>query len=201
MSPVLIDVAKNPQDHYAITTPGDHVFFLFNTSGNFIFDVKASHANVHILGVMFGNQGSRITLNTTQKHAAPESTSNLFVKGAFFEDSQFTYHGLIDITKDGQQTDAQQTNRNLVLSKKAMVKSEPYLEIQADDVKCKHASTTGKMNEEELYYMMTRGIMREEAQKMLVNGFLEEVFEKAAQLGFEKEVQPYKKQIHEHIYA
>lgn len=201
MSRTFTDITNNFKETYVISEPGEHVFFLFNVSGNITFEITKPHVSVHILGVHLGRGNDSYTLNTTQKHVAPESRSNLFVKGVFNDASRFVYHGLIDIAKAAQKTDAMQTNRNLVLSKDAMVTSEPYLEIQADDVKCKHASATGKLNPEDLYYTMTRGVSEKEATRLLVNGFVDEVFEKVAELGYEKEVAHYKKQAEDYVFG
>lgn len=195
------DITKNPKEVYKIDKPGEHVFFMYNVSGNISFEILKSGIAVTILGVNLGREKDRYTLNTTQKHLAEGSSSDLFVKGVFNGSSQFVYHGLIDIAKEAQRTDAMQTNRNLVLSRDAMVTSEPYLEIQADDVKCKHASATGKLNPEDLYYTMTRGISEEAATRLLVAGFVDEVFEKAALLGYKDEVAEYKKHAEQYVFG
>ncbi len=201
MSRTFIDITKNPKEVYKISEPGEHIFFMYNVSGNISFEITKPNISVYVLGVNLGRGKDRYNLNTTQKHLAEGSQSNLFVKGVFNDASQFVYHGLIDIAKEAQNTDAIQTNRNLVLSKDAMVTSEPYLEIQADDVKCKHASATGKLNPEDLYYAMTRGISEKEATRLLVTGFIDEVFEKAAGLGYANEVAEYKKQAEYYVFG
>lgn len=201
MSRTFTDITKNPKEVYKITQPGEHVFFMYNVSANISFEISVSGASVIILGVNLGRENDVYTLNTTQKHLAEGSQSNVFVKGVFNGASRFVYHGLIDIAKEAQQTDAMQTNRNLILSKEAMVTSEPYLEIQADDVKCKHASATGKISPEDLYYTMTRGISQKEATRLLVTGFVDEVFEKAAELGYKDEVAEYKKQAEYYVFG
>jgi Fe-S cluster assembly protein SufD len=195
------DITNNVQDQYVIDEPGEHVFFMFNVSGNITFEITKPSTSVKVFGVMLGHDADSYNLNTTQKHIAEGSESDLFVKGVFTDASRFVYHGLIDIAKSAQKTNAMQTNRNLVLSKDAMVTSEPYLEIQADDVKCKHASATGKLNPEDLYYAMTRGISEKQATRLLVNGFVDEVFEKVAALGYAHEVAEYKKQAENYVFG
>lgn len=191
----FVDVNQHLQDHYRIAEPGDYVFFLCNTSGTFTFEVAAENVNLKILGVYVGHESDDFHLRTIQHHASPRSTSELFIKGVFFEKSRFDYSGLIQIDKNAQQTDAVQTNRNLMMSKQCVVKSEPQLEILADDVKCAHASTTGKLNPEQVYYLMTRGVPEERAKQILAEGFVADVFAKVRDLGFGDHVEQYQEDI------
>ena len=88
------------------------------------------------------------------------------------------YSGLIRIRQHAQKSDAFQTNRNLVLTEGAEAKSVPNLEIEADDVKCSHASTVGPVDDEQLYYLATRGVPPEEAERLVVLGFFDDVFDR-----------------------
>jgi Fe-S cluster assembly protein SufD len=187
------DITKKPKKTYTISKSGEHVFFLFNTRGHFTFNITCEGAHVVVLGVFIGRSKENFELHTVQKHTAPRSRSELLVKGVFFDAARFVYSGLIQIEKAAQQTDAMQTNRNLLLSKQAIVKSEPYLEILADDVKCKHASTTGRVNQDQLYYAMTRGLSEEAARNAIAAGFIRDIFLKAEKLGIGDKVEAYKK--------
>ncbi len=115
---------------------------------------------------------------TLQSHSAPNSRSNLLYKNALGDNSRTIFSGLIKVDKIAQQTDAYQTNRNLLLSNRAEANALPGLEILANDVKCSHGATTGKLDDEQLYYLLTRGIRKPLAQQLLVFGFFEEIIEK-----------------------
>ncbi len=107
-------------------------------------------------------------------HRAPHTTSNMFLKGAVEDESHSVFTGLIRIEEEAQKVDAYQTNRNLVLSDDAGAESVPNLEILANDVKCGHASTVGPLDDEQRYYLMSRGLDRIRADRLQVRGFFEE---------------------------
>ena len=88
------------------------------------------------------------------------------------------YSGLIRIRQDAQKSNANQTNRNLVLTEGAEAKSIPNLEIEADDVRCSHASTVGPIDDDQLYYLESRGVPPEDAERLIVLGFFDDVFER-----------------------
>lgn len=198
-------IRDNAKTRFEVTEAGDTVFFLSNISGRFEFIAAHPEARVHIFGVYIGRAGDDFDLLTTQHHTAPGSFSNLLIRGVFYDNAQFRYSGLIKIEKEAQHVEAMQTNRNLVLSKKTIVKSEPYLEILADDVKCKHASATGQLNPDELYYLTTRGIAKADAEKLLAEGFVSDVFERVVALGGTKleqlRTETLKKMNHEALFA
>ena len=128
------------------------------------------------LSVPTGNQ--EIDQRTLQSHCAPNSRSNLLFKNALSDSSRTIFSGLIKVDKSAQQTDAYQTNRNLLLSSNAEANALPGLEILANDVKCSHGATTGKIDDEQLYYLRTRGIRKPLAKQLLVFGFFEEIINK-----------------------
>jgi len=110
-------------------------------------------------------------------HEAPNTVSSQIVKMILKDTSQGVFNGRVIVHPDAQKTDAQQSNRNLLVSPKAIVHSNPQLEINADDVKCSHGSTTGELDEEALFYMQTRGIDRQNAQALLMEGFARELLD------------------------
>jgi len=91
--------------------------------------------------------------------------------------SNGTYQGKIYVTKDAQKTDGYQLSKALVLSENSAFNSKPELEIYADDVKCSHGSTTGNIDQNSIFYLMSRGLSKEQANKMLIEGFLNEAIE------------------------
>jgi Fe-S cluster assembly protein SufD len=98
----------------------------------------------------------------------------MFLKGAVADDARSVFSGLIRIEKEGQKSNAHQTNRNLVLSDGAEAHSVPNLEILADDVRCGHGSAVGPLDEEQRYYLQSRGLDRDRADRLQVKGFFEE---------------------------
>ena len=174
----FIDANKTQQDTFALTKAGHYVVFLHNLSGKFTFELSHNEVNLEIYGLFTGKNSDNFNIETIQHHKAPGAVSNLFIKGVFDDESRFYYQGLIRIEKEAQKSHAYQKNQNLILSNKTFVESKPYLEILANDVFCTHGSTTGKLNEEEIFYIKSRGVSDQAARQALVDGFVEEVYER-----------------------
>jgi len=132
-------------------------------------------ANSDMLGLYFGDDTQHFDHNTSQDHLAPNTASDLLYKGALDHSSRSVFRGIIRVHPEGQKTDAYQTNRNLLLSDNARADSLPNLEIQADDVRCSHGATVGQLDAESRFYLMSRGLTREQAERLVVLGFLGEV--------------------------
>jgi len=177
-----IDINKSGTRKLAFDKPGHYIVFFKNISGDMIFDIITPGVILDIYGIYLGKGKSRFKINTFQNHKAPDSTSNLLIKGVFDDSSVFHYRGLIRIEKEAQKSHAYQKNQNLMLSPRVYVDSKPYLEILANDVFCTHGSTTGKINQEQLYYMKTRGIDEKKGKELIVKGFVGEVYEKAEKI-------------------
>lgn len=173
-----INLNETKQTKLDFNKPGDYTVFFHNLSGEFDFQIKASGVILNILGLFIGKKFDRFELKTNQYHIAPGSTSDLLIKGVFDDQSKFIYQGLIKIEKSGQKSHAYQKNKNLILSKKVYVDSRPFLEILANDVFCTHGSTTGKINEESLFYLKSRGLNQKTAEQLYVSGFIQEIFDK-----------------------
>ncbi len=126
--------------------------------------------------VLDGTQ--HVDLDTTQEHDAPHATSDLFFKGVLNDRSRAVWRGVIRVAEGAQRTDAYQENRSLLLSPSAHADSIPGLEIKANDVRCTHAATIGRVDAEALYYLMSRGLDREAAEKLIVEGFFVDALER-----------------------
>ncbi|HVG29765.1 MAG TPA: Fe-S cluster assembly protein SufD [Pyrinomonadaceae bacterium] len=111
-------------------------------------------------------------------HVAPRCTSHQLYKGILDGDARAVFNGKVFVRPGAQQTDAKQTNKNLLLSPDARVDTKPQLEIFADDVKCAHGATVGQLDEEELFYLKSRGLHDELARNLLTYGFAEELVDK-----------------------
>ncbi len=132
-------------------------------------------ASAQMLGLYLADSGQHFDFRTLQDHAAPHCTSDLLYKGALREDAHTVYSGLIHVRPNGAETDAYQTNRNLVLSDNARADSKPELEIENNDVRCSHAASVGQIDEDQIFYLESRGIPRDKAERLIVDGFFEEV--------------------------
>ncbi|MBI3955965.1 SufD family Fe-S cluster assembly protein [Candidatus Gottesmanbacteria bacterium] len=130
-------------------------------------------ASAKVIGLVVGRGDHKITIHTEQIHEAPETTSNLLVKAALYDDAQFSYDGVIRVARAAQKSDAYQKNENLLLSPHAHARSDPALEILANDVRCTHGSTTGKLNEDQLWYLASRGLSPKQGEALLVRGFFQ----------------------------
>lgn len=139
--------------------------------------LRAPGAHVDMLGLYIAEGDQHFDHETLQDHVAPHASSNLLFKGALTDRSRSVFRGLIRVHPKAQRTDAYQTNRNLLLGDEARADSLPNLEIQADDVRCSHAATVGQLDEEEVFYLLSRGIHRADAIRLVVFGFFGEVLD------------------------
>jgi Fe-S cluster assembly protein SufD len=135
-------------------------------------------AHVKVTGAYFLTGSEHIDYDTTQEHAAPNTTSDLAFKGVLDDHSRAVWRGVIRVDKDAQKTDAYQENRNLLLSADAQATPIPGLEIEANDVRCTHGATVGQVDSAQIFYLMARGLDRASAQRMIVRGFFEPVLER-----------------------
>jgi len=137
-------------------------------------DLAGAGAGARIIGAYFGDGSQTLDYRYLMRHSALSTTSEMFLKGAVADDSRSVFSGLIRIEPEGQKSDAHQTNRNLVLSDGAEAHSVPNLEILADDVRCGHGSAVGPLDEEQRYYLMSRGLDPDRADRLQVKGFFED---------------------------
>ena len=138
--------------------------------------MRGEGANSQLLGLFFGKQRQQFDYVTLQDHQAPRTTSDLLFKSALNDQARSIYYGLVRIGVDAAEADANQANRNLLLSSGARADSDPVLEILTSEVaKCAHGASVGPVDEEQLFYLSSRGIERREAEELLVQGFFHEV--------------------------
>ena len=167
-----------------------------NESVNLHFVQEAgSHVKIHVINASFSitvNQlgegciteiyglenlhgDESVTAETHVTHAVGGGTSNQLVKFVLDDHSRGSFIGDLKIAPDAQKTEAHQTNRNLLLSEDAEMRTRPQLEIYADDVKATHGASTGQLDESALFYMQQRGIDKQKARQLLVNAFMKDV--------------------------
>lgn len=148
------------------------------------------------VAVYYGDDSQVLDFRTLQDHVAPHTRSDLLFKGAVEDTARSVYSGLVRIGRDAQKSNAAQTNRNLVLTEGAAAESIPNLEIEANDVKCSHASTVGPIDDDQRSYLESRGIPPEEAERLIVLGFFEDVF---ARLPVASLAEPLRRTVHQKV--
>jgi len=152
---------------------------------DWIFGSLGSHLTKNFLDLDLAGQGSEgrmsgfyftddlqhLDHDTQQNHLAPNTTSDLLFKGALLGKSRSVWQGMIYVAPGADKTDGYQSNRNLILNSDSRADSIPGLEIKADDVRCTHGATVGKIDQDQIFYLLSRGIPQEEAEKLIVEGF------------------------------
>jgi len=187
-------------DHYRIQREGESAFHigsqrLLQAAGaalqNHSLSLGARLSRIDIARLLDG-EGADLTLNglyvvkgtqhvdhhTIIDHRKPHGTSRELYKGVLSDSASGVFNGRIIVRPGAQKTNAQQTNKNLLLSEEALVNTNPQLEIEADDVKCAHGATIGQLDKDALFYLRSRGIGREEATSILTRGFIADVSER-----------------------
>lgn len=141
-------------------------------------EIDGLGSNARMSGFFFADRDQLFDLDTQQNHNAPLTNSDLLFKGAAKDHARTIWQGMIKSLPKMQKIDGYQACRNLVLSDEARMDSIPGLEIEADDVKCSHAATFGTLEEEPIFYLMSRGIPRPEAELMVIGGFFDELLDR-----------------------
>ena len=158
--------------------------------------IAGEGASFNNFSLSLGNGEQLFDQRTVQHHISPHGKSNLLFKNALLDESKSIFSGLIKVDHTAQNTDAYQTNRNLLLSAHAEADSLPGLEILANEVKCSHGATTSKIDEQELFYLLSRGIHRNVAEKLIILGFFDEIIREA---GTQESVELLRDEISHHF--
>ncbi|MBM3683105.1 MAG: Fe-S cluster assembly protein SufD [Actinobacteria bacterium] len=145
--------------------------------------LDAPGATVDLVAVSFGDGDQMVDFRTCQDHRAPDCTSDLLFKGVVDGRAHSVYSGLIRVRPGAKGTNAYQTNRNIKLSDDAWAESVPNLEIENNDVRCSHASTVGPIDDDQRFYLESRGVPPEAAEQLVVTGFFDEVLDKLPVVG------------------
>jgi Fe-S cluster assembly protein SufD len=143
---------------------------------NMVMD--AEHCESHLYGLYFQQGKSHIDNHTVVDNTMPNCLSNEFYKGILDGQSSGVFNGKIFVQRDAQKTNAYQSNKNVLLSDEASVNTKPQLEIFADDVKCSHGCTVGRLDEEGMFYLRSRGISEKIARSLLLHGFVVDILDK-----------------------
>jgi Fe-S cluster assembly protein SufD len=141
-------------------------------------DLVGQGATGKMSGFYFSDHDQHLDHDTQQNHLAPNTTSDLLFKGALLGESRSVWQGMIYVAPKAMKTDGYQANRNLVLSSQSRADSIPGLEILADDVRCTHGATVGKIDPEQIFYLLSRGIPDSDAKRLIVEGFFDPIMQR-----------------------
>ena len=139
--------------------------------------LEAEHGEAHLYGLYFLNGSSHIDNHTVVDHVKPNCQSNQLYKGIIDDKATAVFNGKIFVQQQAQKTNAYQSNKNILLSESASVNAKPQLEIFADDVKCSHGCTIGRLDEEGMFYMRSRGVPEKMARNLLVHAFAMDILD------------------------
>ncbi|MFY8185625.1 MAG: SufB/SufD family protein, partial [Bacteroidia bacterium] len=142
----------------------------------------------HLNGLLIANDSNLIDNHTLIDHAVANCNSNELYKGIANDKATAVFNGKIMVRRDAQKTNAYQSSKNILMSDDATVNTKPQLEIFADDVKCSHGTSTGKVDEEALFYLKARGIGDTSARRLLLQAFAQELIDKIEIESLQEEV-------------
>jgi Fe-S cluster assembly protein SufD len=183
----LQDWARNANDirhERARVAAGAQLDWIIGTmGGRFVkqfaeIELDGEGAFGRMSGLFFADAHQFFDHDTQQNHNAPHTTSDLLFKGALKDEARTVWQGMIKVLPHAQKTDGFQANRNLVLSPHARADSIPGLEIEANDVRCTHAATVGRLEDEPIFYLMSRGMTRQDAERLIVAGFFDPIMQR-----------------------
>jgi Fe-S cluster assembly protein SufD len=163
---------------------GGNIDWIFGAVGSRLtknfsdLDLAGEGAQGRMSGFYFTDGTQHLDHDTQQNHLAPHTTSDLLFKGALKGKSRSVWQGMIYVAPGAQKTDGYQANRNLILDEQARADSIPGLEILADDVRCTHGATVGKLEQEPVFYLKSRGIPQVEAERLVVEGFFDPIMQR-----------------------
>ena len=138
-------------------------------------DLDGEGADTQIYGLYLIDKTQHVENRLKVNHNVPHCTSNEKFKGILDDEASGVFNGHVYVAKNAQKTDAQQNNSNILLTSKAKINTQPFLEIYADDVKCSHGTSTGQLDQEAMFYMRQRGISKANARILLMYAFAAEV--------------------------
>ena len=174
----------NFASHRAIVARDAHLCWVTATFGSRLSKVnqavvlEGSGCNAQMLGLAFTDARQHLDISTAQEHVSPHTFSDLLYRTVLKDRAQTAWGGNIYVYPSANHTDAYQKNDNLLLSERAHADTLPGLEIQAHEVRCTHGATAGKIDAEQIFYLMSRGLPYAQAEKLIVDGFFEPVMER-----------------------
>ena len=157
--------------------------FILSCGSNFMkneinCNLNGKYSSAFINGIFSLNEKRHHEIRTSINHLIDNTKSYQLIKSVLENDSKSVYQGKIYVNSDAQKTDGYQLSKAILLSENAEFNAKPELEIYADDVKCSHGSASGNLNQDSIFYLMSRGLNYKQAKELLINGFLLDVVEK-----------------------
>ena len=157
--------------------------FILSSGSNFFksevnCNLKGEHSSAFVNGIFSLDKNKHHEIRTTVNHLTENTKSYQLIKSVLEDSSKAAYQGKIFVNSDAQKTDGYQLSKAILLNKDSEFNAKPELEIYADDVKCSHGSASGSLNEDSIFYLMSRGLNYNQARELLINGFLLDVVEK-----------------------
>ena len=154
-----------------------HLINFFSAANHITVEQTGEGCETEIYALAYVRGEEQVTTETHMKHAVGGGKSNQLIKFVLDDHARGRFIGDLKIVPDAQKTEAHQTNRNLLLSDEAEMRTQPQLEIYADDMQATHGASTGQLDESALFYMQQRGISKQKARQLLVNAFMKEVID------------------------
>ena len=157
--------------------------FILSSGSNFFkseinCNLKGEHSSAFVNGIFSLDKNKHHEIRTIVNHLTENTKSYQLIKSVLEDSSKAAYQGKIFVNSDAQKTDGYQLSKAILLNKDSEFNAKPELEIYADDVKCSHGSASGSLNEDSIFYLMSRGLNYNQARELLINGFLLDVVEK-----------------------
>jgi Fe-S cluster assembly protein SufD len=157
--------------------------FILSSGSNFFkneinCNLKGQYSSAFVNGILSLNDDKHHEIRTVINHLTENTKSYQLIKSVLEETSKAVYQGKIFVNSDAQKTDGYQLSKAILLNKETEFNAKPELEIYADDVKCSHGSSSGSLNDESIFYLMSRGLSYQQSRELLINGFLLDVVEK-----------------------
>ena len=168
-----VNVKENGVYENFIMSPSSAAFF----KNDIQCILKENHSSGFINGAILSNNNQHHEIKTTIEHLGQNTKSYQKIKSVLNKNSKAIFQGKIFVDSKAQKTDGYQLSKAIILDKDSEFDSKPELEIYADDVKCSHGSTSGNLDENEIFYLMSRGLNRKDAKKLLIKGFLHDAVE------------------------
>lgn len=171
---------RNDVRHFTVNTGSKMNSVAISLNGGMVRNdptvfINGENAEVHLNGLFIVKENHHTDNHTMVEHRAPNCFSNELYKGVIADNATGVFNGKILVYRDAQKTNAYQSNKNILMGDKATINTKPQLEIYADDVRCTHGTSTGKLNEEALFYMRSRGLNEKLAKNILLQSFAKEV--------------------------
>ena len=172
-STMVCDLQKNANIKWVIAAAGDK---LTRLKVNSIF--SGDGASSESVDMFVARNSGHIDITTNAEHIAKNTTNNMFSRGVLYDNASSVYRGLIKIEKEAQKTSSHLHGKNLKMSPESLANSIPSLMIDANDIQASHGDSTSKVDENQVYYLMSRGLSKEQAEKMIVEGFFDPLLSK-----------------------